>query len=1485
MKLRPLILATSAFALFPTLHAAPPDKLELKKGDHVSILGNELADRMQHTGWLETLIEKKFAADQISFRNLSAAADEVSTWHRSAEFGSRDQWLTWTQADVIFAFYGFNESFKGTAGLDQFKSDLGKFLKEMAAQNFGGKGAPRVVLFSPIAGEKHRDANFADPTEMNANLKLYTAAMAELAKANDVQFIDLFTPSQNVFNEAAAKGQSLTLDGMHLTEAGEKALAPLAFRALFGESAPEGDLAKLNAAVLDKSWQWHQRYRTIDGYNVFGGRSREKYAPKDKDGKVSEPIFNNTVMQREMQMRDVMTANRDARVWAVAKGGDLVVKDDNLPPPVPVGTNKPGDKEDLSWTYPDGQEAIAKIHVNENCKVNLFADEKMFPELANPVQMAWDTKGRLWVAAWKNYPERTPDSKDGDKLLIFEDTNGDGKADKCTTFLGDLNAPTGFSFYKEGVLVMQAPDLWYVPIGKDGKAGTKERVLMGLDSADSHHTTNALNPDPAGAVYPSDGVFHRTQVETANGPIRHSDAIAWRFEPRTMKMEKYAPYGLVNPHGKVWDRWGDDILTNATSNGNYFGPAISGHLDNGDHPGIKDFWNRPSRPCPGTWMLSSGHFPDDWQGNFLNANVISDQCIYRVKVTQDGSGLKGETMEKLVWADPAELPTFRPICTDIGPDGALYFCDWSQTIIGHLQHHLRDPNRDHQHGRIYRITYKGRPLLTPPKIDGQPIAALLDVLKVNEDDTRTLAKVELGKRDSAEVVAAAKKWAASLDKNDKNFEHHRLEALWVHQWHNAVDPDLLNQVLASPEPRARAAAVKVLCYQHDRVPNALALLKIAAEDADPRVRLHAVRAASFFRQWEAADVALTSLKQPSDYYLDYTLKETMRQLEPWWKNAISEGKALAADNPAGIEYILGAVGTADLAKMPKSPVVFTAMLTRPDVTQPQRLEALGELAKAKKTSQVAALLGILEPLGAKGGKAAEDLCRIVLMQSASDLKASRDALQKIAASSTAEVVRHSAQAALIIADNSIDAQWNEAQKSPAALTDFLNALPRVPNPTLRSTAFEKVNLLLTSLPPAMDAAIQSSKAANGRFVRIELPRKGTLTLAEVQVFVDGRNIAGSGVAKQSSTSNSGDAQRAVDGNTDGSFASGTETHTVENENNPWWELDLKTTQPISAIAVWNRSENNGAFVSRLEGFTLTVLDGDRHEVLKKAGIAAPKDSVRIELQSDAAGSVRRAAIRAVTALGKEPQSVFGTLVDLIKKNEQTPTAAQAIMQLPRAAWSKELAAPTVNALVAWAGKIPSDARTAQDYIETVQVANELTGLLAPDAAATARKALKELRVNVFVVKTILEQMRYDTPRLVVEAGKPFEIILENTDAMGHNLVIVKPGTKEKVGTASATMTPDKLDGQGRAFMPNSPDILAATKLVEPGQKETLKFTAPTEEGEYEYVCTVPGHFAIMNGKLIVTKDVDAYLQAHPVAALAPSGPVDHSAHLQVARAK
>src|SRR5207247_2414926 len=134
---------------------------------------------------------------------------------------------------------------------------------------------------------------------------------------------------------------------------------------------------------------------------------------------------------------------------------------------------------------------------------------------------------------------------------------------------------------------------------------------------------------------------------------------------------------------------------------------------------------------------------------------------------------------------------------------AIYFLDWHNPIIGHMQHNLRDPSRDREHGRIYRVTYEGRPLSKPVSIAGQPIEKLLDVLKQPEDRVRYRARIELTARDSDQVAAAARQWVANLDAKDPNYEHHVLEALWLHQSHNVVDTAILNRVLKSPEFRAR----------------------------------------------------------------------------------------------------------------------------------------------------------------------------------------------------------------------------------------------------------------------------------------------------------------------------------------------------------------------------------------------------------------------------------------------------------------------------------------------------------------------------------------------------------------------------------------------------------------------------------------------------------------------------------------------------------
>ncbi len=1324
MTRRSLVSLALCASLSAPLLAAPPEKIELTKGEHIAIVGNALADRMQHDGTLEAFIAKAHPQDDISIRNLGFAADEITLARRADGVPAMPVWLEKVKADVVLAFWGFNESFAGYEGIEKFKADLDKYLKGLAALKPNGHAAPKVVLFSPIAQEKGTDPNWPDPTVNNTNLQNYTAAMAEVARANDVKFVDLYTPSLQLFKSAK---EPLTVNGIHLTNAGYQALAPTIYEGVFGARppAPDAQFEKLRAAVQVENEMWLSRYRTVDQFNIYGGRSTIGY----HSGLNGPLVDNRAVLWPELAVRDVMTENREKRVWALAKGTDLKIDDSNVPKVPGIASNKPGPNPDGTYPFLGAEEAIKHMTVPKGVKVELVASEEQFPELVSPVQMAWDTKGRLWVSAWKNYPERTPWSTEGDKLLVF-DIGANGKATKCTTFLDDLNCPTGFQFYKDSVFVVESPYMWQVKDTKGtGHADWKERVLSGLDAADSHHETNAMAIDPGGAFYPSDGVFFRTQIETAKGPVRNTDGGIYRWEPRTGKFERYIPYGFANPHGKVFDYWGNDIVTDATGNASYFAPAFSGHLDEpGKHPSMEQFWKRPSRPCPGTAILSSRAWPAEFQNNFLDCNVISIQGIFRVKVTEDGSGLHGETLENLITSDD---PNFRPSGISVAPDGSLYFMDWHKPLIGHLQHHLRDPNREMDHGRIYRLTYEGMPLLKPPTIAGAPIEKLLELLKEPENNTRERAKIELGGRDTAQVVAAVDKWVAGLDKNEPTYEHNLLEALWVKQYHNVVDVALLKRVLQSPEPRARAQGVRVLCYQRDRVPQPLELLHVAAQDKHPRVRLEAVRAASFFNGKDVKEaflVACDVLRQPTDYYIDYCFKETAKQLQGLFT------ETLLPTDPQALTYLIEHMSDHDLAHAPSSEGVLLARLERKNLPPDQKDKALSELAAMHKTTRLGELLGAVKRLderGENGASAVGELGKILALTPAKDLAAARPQLVALAEQATQPAARRLAWAALISVDNNAASTW-AAARTPSARVALVESMASLPDPALRA-----------KFQPMLVALLQDS--------------------------------------------------------------------------------------------------------------------------------ATPAET-------------RAAALRALPLMGPEnAKANFAILADYLQKGIDRPSAARALKQLPPDSWDKTKAAPLAESILAWAKTVPSGKRTEQDFIETVQTGNELAGQMPPENAARLRKELRGLGVSVYVVKTVREQMRYDTPRLVVAAGKPFEVIFENVDAMAHNFVVVEPGTRQAVADSVATMKPDQLDKEGRAyFPPKDKRVLDGTRLIEPGQKETLKMMAPNQEGEYEYVCTFPGHWMIMYGKLVVTKDVDAYLAAHPVAA--PTGPgaampaMDHSAH-------
>jgi azurin len=503
---------------------------------------------------------------------------------------------------------------------------------------------------------------------------------------------------------------------------------------------------------------------------------------------------------------------------------------------------------------------------------------------------------------------------------------------------------------------------------------------------------------------------------------------------------------------------------------------------------------------------------------------------------------------------------------------------------------------------------------------------------------------------------------------------------------------------------------------------------------------------------------------------------------------------------------------------------------------------------------------LLEKPESRADEALSSLARLLPGQPVDELKAQRARLTQLGTKSAHAITRAAAWASLAMVEGSFDALWVTASAKPSTLSDLLAGIPLVSDPDFRAKAYGMVYPVVSGRSALVADA---SKKGGARYVRIELPRRGTLTLAEVEVWSAGQNIARSGKATQSTTSNSGEASHAIDGNTDGSFASGTQTHSAENDRNPWWEVDLGSEQSVEAVSVWNRTE--GDLSQRLNGFTLTLLDAARQEVASQKGVPAPARNVRIPVSVDGTGGMRRVAMRALLSMNEKPEEVFNLLADLIVKGDSVPAAAQGLRQLPRTSWNVASAGAAATALVGWASRVPTESRTDISYVDALQTASDLAGLMPGSTSSALRASLKQLRVSVFVIRTVREQMRYDVPRLVVEAGKPFEIVLENDDFMPHNLVIVKPGAREAVGAAADVMAPGALDREGRAYVPGLPGVVGATRLVESGSRATLKLTAPSQTGDYEYVCTFPGHWPVMWGRLVVTTDVDDYLAKHPIA--------------------
>ncbi len=436
-------------------------------------------------------------------------------------------------------------------------------------------------------------------------------------------------------------------------------------------------------------------------------------------------------------------------------------------------------------------EEASSFTLPEGYAINLFASEVEFPDLEDPVSMTFDAKGRLWVTTMPSYPMYLPGTKPNDKVLILEDTNSDGKADRCKVFADELHVPTGIELGDGGVYVSQQPNLMFLKDSDgDDRADSRELVMHGFDTADSHHAMHAFTWDPGGALHWQEGTFHYSQVETPYGPRRCNEAGVFRWEPKTKKFDVFVSYGFANPWGHYIDRWGQNFVADASGGANYYGTAFSGQVIYPQkHGGMKQFFPMQWRPTCGCELVYNRHFPDDTQGDYLLNNDIGFQGILRYRVKEDGSGFSGTPVEPLLKSSD---PNFRPVALQFGPDGALYVVDWFNPLVGHMQHSLRDPNRDHTRGRIWRITYPKTPAARAAEDRRRHGArAARPAQGLRRSGALSGSPRAAGAARAGSAQGARDRGSPRLDKNDPEYWRQMLEALWLHQSLDQVDEKLL----------------------------------------------------------------------------------------------------------------------------------------------------------------------------------------------------------------------------------------------------------------------------------------------------------------------------------------------------------------------------------------------------------------------------------------------------------------------------------------------------------------------------------------------------------------------------------------------------------------------------------------------------------------------------------------------------------------------
>ena len=865
---RSILFVLGWLTLFLAAHGVQAQpRLECHQDEVIVWMGGANLLHLQQAGYLEAWLAKEFSSQRPTFRDFSWEADTVfrqgtnfERW-RTDGFGNLDNQLERVGATTIIAQFGQLESMAGLRGRDDFIAAYEKLI------DLYRKHARQIVLITPTRFESPPDRLIPDLTRHNTDLREYVNAIKQLADDHGLIFVDLYSSS---FSQ-------LTKDGMHVRPASQQAVAREIADQLGVQTKPMEELGLLRSAVIERHRLWYDYWRPANWKLLYGDdgerqftRGGENYIPFKAEWRKLLPLIEKA----------------EKRVWLLASDG----KDPGLKRPMPEVLHGAADA--------NVDAELSSFSTIAGLQVNLFASER--EGLTSPLALRWDPQGRMYVTVTTTYPHVFPGDLPNDKIIMLEDTNGDGKADRSTVFAEGLNIPTGLEFGDGGLYVGQNTELLFLKDHDgDGKADERRRLLGGFGNGDSHQTINSFIWSPGGELFFGQGDGCESRVETPWGSSDLYQAGFYRFRPKRLQLDPLLDdfMGPGNPWGVAFDAWGQIFSIDGAGGVTFLSP---GQVPTSHRLRIRTI-GKPGGYC-GIGYLDGRHLPPALRGSFAIGDYKANR-IKRFTVTSQQAGFKLEWQPALLHS---KHRNFRPIDVKVGPDGAIYVVDWYNPITCHQDDAYRDPTRDKAHGRIWRISTQ-EPTIQPPKLQQISTAEVLDGLMAPEHWTRYQAKRTLTGRDVKEVATELNRWVRKLDPQQPAYEHHLYEALGAYETIEVVEPSILTRLLHAREPMARAYATRVVGRWHDRLESPLTLLAERVRDEHPLVRMEAVIACSAINSPLSMVVAACVSDQPRDEWIEYAFKQTIHQLRPSWFPAFQRGE-LNFEQPKHLIAVLNEVG-------------------------------------------------------------------------------------------------------------------------------------------------------------------------------------------------------------------------------------------------------------------------------------------------------------------------------------------------------------------------------------------------------------------------------------------------------------------------------------------------------------------------------------------------------------------------------------------------